>query len=115
MKAVSAQVKPPKLSYTWMKNILNMFDCWADPVVTSIKDLHAQAVGSVGQVILGNPDTFLLKNEPTPASFRFFGLSKQASIQFVQQINVKKCQSIQYLAPGFEPTTFRTWVNTHNH
>ena len=86
-----------------------MFDCWADPVVTSIKDLHAQAVGSVGQVILGNPDTFLLKNEPTPASFRFFGLSKQALIQFVNvKINVKKCQSIHYLAPGFEPTTFRT-------
>ena len=67
-----------------------MFDCWADPVATSIKDLHAQAVGSVGQVILGNPDTFLLKNEPTPASFRFFGLSKQASIQFVNvKINVQ--------------------------
>ena len=31
------------------------------------------------------------KNGPTPASY------------------VKKCQSIQYSAPGFEPTTFRTW------
>ena len=23
--------------------------------------------------------------------------------------------AIQYMAPGFEPTTFRTWVVTHNH
>ena len=23
--------------------------------------------------------------------------------------------SIQYTVPGFEPTTFRTWVSSHNH
>ena len=34
------------------------------------------------------------KNGPTPASFLFiFGLFKQKSLQFLQQINVKKCPS----------------------
>ena len=34
-----------------------------------------------------------LKNWPTPATFSFiFGLFKQTSIQFLQQINMKKCQ-----------------------
>ena len=42
----------------------------------------------------------------TSASFSFiFGLFKQ-TIQFLQQINVKNVMSIQYPAPGFEPTTF---------
>ena len=38
------------------------------------------------------------KNGPTPASFSFiFGLFKQTSLQFLQQIYVKKCpSSIQY-------------------
>ena len=36
---------------------------------------------------------FFKKNAPTPASFSFiFGLFKQTSIQFLQQINVKKSQ-----------------------
>ena len=49
-----------------------------------------------------------LKNGPTPASFSFiFGLFKQ-TIQYLQQINVKNVMSIQYPAPGFEPTTFGT-------
>ena len=35
-----------------------------------------------------------LKNGPTPASFSFiFGLFKQTSLQFLQQIYVKKCPS----------------------
>ena len=35
-----------------------------------------------------------LKNGPTPGSFSFiFGHFKQTSIQFLQQINVKKCPS----------------------
>ena len=43
-----------------------------------------------------------------PGLFSFiFGLFKQ-TIQFLQQINVKKVMSIQYTMQGFEPTTFRT-------
>ena len=52
---------------------------------------------------------------PTPAPFSFiFSLFKQ-TIQFVQQIMVKIVISIQYTAPGFEPTTSQTWVVSHNH
>ena len=39
-----------------------------------------------------------------------FGLFEQ-TIPFLQQINANKCPvqiSIQYVLPGFEPTTFRT-------
>ena len=36
-----------------------------------------------------------------PASFSFiFGLFKQTSIQFLQQINVKNVNSSQYMVPG---------------
>ena len=53
------------------------------------------------------------KNGPSPAYFSFiFSLFKQ-TIQFVKQINAK--MSIQYMAPGFLPTTFWSWVVTHNH
>ena len=55
-------------------------------------------------------------NWPTPASFSFiFGLFKQSSIQILQQINVKNVNSIQYMAPGFEPTTSRSRVISQNH
>ena len=47
-----------------------------------------------------------LKNGPTPASFPFiFGLFKQ-TIQFLQQINVKKC-------PNVHPV-YSTGIWTHN-
>ena len=51
-----------------------------------------------------SPET--VKNGPTPASFLFiFGLFKK-TIQFYKK-SMRK-MSIQYMAPGFEPTTFRT-------
>ena len=58
---------------------------------------------------------FFKKNGPSPASFSvLFGLFKQ-TIQFLQQINVKNVQiSIQHMLPGFKPTTYQTWVVTHN-
>ena len=44
---------------------------------------------------------------PTSVFFSFiFGLFKQTSLQFLQQIYVK--MSIQYTVQGFEPTTFGT-------
>ena len=44
------------------------------------------------------------KNGPTHASYSFiFSLFKQ-TIQFLEQINVNNVMSIQYTAPGFEPT-----------
>ena len=46
-----------------------------------------------------------LKKLGQPRSlFVYFGLFKQ-TIQFLQQMNVKNVMSIQYPAPGFEPTT----------
>ena len=51
-----------------------------------------------------SPET--VKNGPTPASFLFiFGLFKK-TIQFYKK-SMRK-MSIQYMAPGFEPTAFRT-------
>ena len=54
-----------------------------------------------------------LKNGPIPASFVYFRLYKQ-TLQFLQQTNVKK-MSIQYMALGFELTTFGIQVSSHNH
>ena len=65
----------------------------------------------------GTPTFFILKKiGPTPASFSFiFSLFKQTLLQFLQQINVKNVMSIQYTAPGFEPTTFGSWASSHYH
>ena len=50
--------------------------------------------------------TFL--NGPTPAPFRLFSVFSNKQYNILQQINVKNVISIQFTAPGFEPTTFRT-------
>ena len=44
----------------------------------------------------------------TPASFSFiFGLLKQ-TMEFLQQVNVKKCQVHPVNGAGFEPATSQT-------
>ena len=45
--------------------------------------------------------------------FVYFRLFKQTSLQLLQQINVK--MSTRYTVLGFKPTTFGTWVSSHNH
>ena len=58
----------------------------------------------------------LFKNGPTPASFSLnFGLFQTNINTILQQINVKNVNSIQYTAPGFEPTTSWSWAISHNH
>ena len=59
---------------------------------------------------------FLFKWANT-ASFSFiFGLFKQTSIHFFTKKSMwKNVDSIQYMAPGFEPTTSQSWVISHNH
>ena len=42
-------------------------------------------------------------------------LSLKQTLQFLQQIYVKNVMTIQYMALGFEPTTFRTRVSSNNH
>ena len=51
-------------------------------------------------------------NGPTPAtSLLIFGLFYQK----IQQINVKNVMTIQYMEPGFEPTTSWTLIISHNY
>ena len=55
-----------------------------------------------------------LKKWANPGLFSFiFGLFKQTIQIFITNICEK--MSIQYLAPGFKPTTFGTWVSSHDH
>ena len=49
--------------------------------------------------------------QPLFVYFRSF----QANYIILLQINVKNVMSIQYMAPGFEPTTSQTWVVSRNH
>ena len=52
---------------------------------------------------------FFKMGQPRPLFHLFSVLS-------YKQINVKNVQiSNQYMVPGFELTTFRTWIVTHNH
>ena len=56
---------------------------------------------------------FLKMGHPRPL-FRLFSVFfKQTSIQFYNKLMPK--MSIQYTALGFEPTTLRSWVSSHNH
>ena len=50
----------------------------------------------------------LLKIGPTPASFLVYFRSFQTNNTIFTTMNVKNVMSIQYPAPGFEPTTFGT-------
>ena len=50
---------------------------------------------------------FKKMGHPRPL-FRLFSVFFKQTIQFLQQMNVKNVMSIQYPAPGFEPTTFGT-------
>ena len=70
------------------------------------EDLYGKSCVEEGEFFLkkwANPGLFLIY-------FRSFQTNKnfeQTSLQFLQQINVKKCHSIQFSAPGFEPSTFQ--------
>ena len=55
--------------------------------------------------------SFFKKSHPRPLFHFFF----QQTLQFLLQIYVKNVMSIQYSAPGLEPTTFRRRVSSHNH
>ena len=52
-----------------------------------------------------------------PGLFFLYFLSFQTNNRFYYKKSMCKNvqMSIQYTAPGFEPTTFQTWVVTHNH
>ena len=48
------------------------------------------------------------KNWANPGLFFVYFRSFQTNNTILQQMNVKNVMSIQYPAPGFEPTTFGT-------
>ena len=56
----------------------------------------------------GGPGQTFLKNGPTPASFGIYFWSLQANIITIFTTNISEKISIQYMVPGFEPTTFGT-------
>ena len=59
---------------------------------------------------------FFYKKGPSPASFSFIcGLFQTNNTIFTTNQCIKNVMSIQYLVPGFEPTTFGMWVSSHNH
>ena len=70
-------------------------------------------MSALPQTTQGGTKTFF-KNGPIPASFSFiFGLFQTNNTIFTANICEK--MSIQYTVPGFETTTFRTWVSSDNH
>ena len=57
----------------------------------------------------------VLKNGPTPASFSFIFFFSNKHENSYNKYMWKNVMSIQYMALGFEPTTFATQVSSHNH
>ena len=58
---------------------------------------------------------FFFKNGPTPSSFIVCFRSFQTNIITYFTTNICEKMSIQNTVPGFEPTSFGTWVSSHNH
>ena len=56
----------------------------------------------------------VFKSGPTRPLFRLFSVFSNKQYIFTTTNQCEK-MSIQYTTPRFEPTTFRTWVVTHNH
>ena len=52
--------------------------------------------------------------QPRPLLSFIFG-SFQTNINTIDATNKCEKMSIQYMVPGFEPTTFRSWVSSYNH
>ena len=66
----------------------------------------------------GNEEqTFFLKKRANPGLFfvYFRSFSNKHYYNFYNRLMWKNVMSIQYMAPGFEPTTFATWVSSQNH
>ena len=59
---------------------------------------------------------FKKMGQPRPL-FRLFSVvfSNKHQFNFYNKSKSKKFNSIQYTAPGFEPTTSRSWVISNNH
>ena len=55
---------------------------------------------------------FFKMGQPRPL-FRLFSVFSNKQYNFYNKYMWK--MSIQYTVPGFEPTTFGTWVSSHNH
>ena len=53
-------------------------------------------------------------NGPSSATFSFIFVFQVKHYNFYNKYMCEK-MSIQYKVLGFEPTTFRTWVSSHNH
>ena len=74
-----------------------------DSIFAFEKNEYERKVAGFGPHLQKN---MFFKNGPTPGLFSFiFGLFKQTSIQFLQQINVEKCQ--------FHPV-YGTGIQTHD-
>ena len=63
-----------------------------------------------------HPTLFFFKkmDQPRPL-FRLFSSLKAHITNFTTNRYVKKCPSSRYTVPGFELTTFGTWVSSHDH
>ena len=83
---------------------------------TMIKFYWALGMTSLPMFLINLNDhwlNFFLKKmgQLRPLILFIFGLFKQTLLQFLQVYGKK---SIQYMVPELKPTTFRTWVSSHN-
>ena len=58
---------------------------------------------------------YFLKNGPSPASFSFIFVFSKKHYTSYNKYLWRNVMSIQYMVPGFEPTTFGIQVSSHNH
>ena len=69
---------------------------------------------SLCRLVLGRNSNYIFFNGPTLASFSFIFVFSNTHFKLCNKCVCEK-MSIQYMVPGFELTTFGTWVSSHNH
>ena len=76
--------------------------------VQGIRTRDRRMVGADESTELWRPRTDFFKKWANPASFGIYFWSLQANIITIFTTNISEKISIQYMVPGFEPTTFGT-------
>ena len=80
------------------------------------KEVEAANESSFKKLVQQNPysDTFFWMDQPQ-SLFHLIPSSQAHITNFTTNRYVKKCPSSRYTVPGFELTTFGTWVSSHDH
>ena len=104
-----------RFRHTWIESSHRQFPL-SICVMKRVENVLLALYDNSGQSYKASLMVRILKMRRPRPLFRLFSVFSNKQYKFYNKSMLKNVQvSIQYTAPGFEPTTSRTWVFTHNH